>query len=500
LPNLITLQWVGFTVLGVFVLLILLVILYKNPDAVTIAVFFFIYSNIAVIVKRFHGASNMMALAFCFLLIFPLMNQFFVKRKKIIIDFPLLLMLGFLFILLLSTFLFAKDLELALDWIFEYLFEGLLLYFLIINVVRNIDTLKRVIWVLLLTGSLLGALTLHQEVTGSYGTTFGGLVQRDETEEQSSDSYNRAAGPVGEKNRYAQIMTILLPLGLFRFWGERSRLLKTLSVLSTVLILSGILFTFSRGAFIAIIGLLVIMVSMRYIKVYQFAIIIAAFVVLTTFAAPNYFGRMNTIRGVKGLIAKDAAVEPDGATRGRLTEMLASLYVFFDYPILGVGPSQYKNIYSVKYMRNSEIAFRRLTSRRRAHCLYTELAAETGIVGLIIFLAIVFSIMYKLWKMERHLAVNRPDLSKMAASLLLSILVYLGTAVFLHLAYQRYYWLLLGLAGAGIQIFASEIENTGESATKLESTLHHLQEQNHVSLPKDSSANTKTPNELAYKT
>ena len=485
LPNLITFQWISFAVLGISSLLILLVVTYKKPDVVTVAVFFFIYSNIAVVAKHFHGVPNALALAPCFLLIFPLMNYFFVKREKILIDYPLLLMLGFLFVLLLSTFLFAKDFELALDGITGYLFEGLFLYFLIVNVVRNIEVFKRVIWVLLLTGSLLGALTLYQEVTHSYDTTFGGLAQRDDVTEKSTDSINRAGGPVGEKNRYAQIMLVLLPLGLFRFWSERSRLLKILSLLSTGLILSGVLLTFSRGAFLATIGLLVIMVFMRYIKVYQLAIITAAFVALTIFAAPQYFGRMNTIRGAKGVIAKDAAVKADAPTRGRITEMLASLYVFFDYPILGVGPSQYSKIYSVKYMNISEIAFRRITKPRRAHSLYTELAAETGIVGLTIFMAIVFSIMYKLRKMERHFYGSRPDLSKLAASLLLSILVYLGSAVFLHLAYQRYYWLLLGLAGAGIQIFASEIEKTSESDTELESTPHHLHEYNHVPLPKD---------------
>ena len=152
--------------------------------------------------------------------------------------------------------------------------------------------------------------------------------------------------------------------------------------------------------------------------------------------------------------------------------MLASLYVFFDYPIFGVGQSQYTKMYSVKYMNISEIAFRKINEPRRAHCLYTELAAETGIIGFAIFMAIVFSIMYKLLKMERHFRDNRPDLSNFAASLLLSILVYLGSAVFLHLAYQRYYWLLLGLAGAGIQIFASEIKKTREPDTGLASTPH----------------------------
>ena len=54
-----------------------------------------------------------------------------------------------------------------MGWILTYIHEGIIPYVLIINVVRHVVTLKRVIWVLCLTGSLLGALSLYQELTQS---------------------------------------------------------------------------------------------------------------------------------------------------------------------------------------------------------------------------------------------------------------------------------------------------------------------------------------------
>jgi hypothetical protein len=50
----------------------------------------------------------------------------------------------------------------------------------------------------------------------------------------------------------------------------------------------------------------------------------------------------------------------------------------------------------------------------------------------------------------------RPDLAHLATAILLGIFGYFGTATFLHLSYQRYYWFLLGLAGAALQVFSAE--------------------------------------------
>jgi hypothetical protein len=37
------------------------------------------------------------------------------------------------------------------------------------------------------------------------------------------------------------------------------------------------------------------------------------------------------------------------------------------------------------------------------------------------------------------------------------ILSYLGTGVFLHLAYERYYWFMIGLAAAAVGILREEL-------------------------------------------
>mgnify|MGYP006176969325 CR=1 FL=1 len=43
---------------------------------------------------------------------------------------------------------------------------------------------------------------------------------------------------------------------------------------------------------------------------------------------------------------------------------------------------------------------------------------------------------------------RRPELADLATGFILALGAYLGTGVFLHLSYERYYWILIALAAA----------------------------------------------------
>ncbi|MCZ6667761.1 MAG: O-antigen ligase family protein, partial [Gammaproteobacteria bacterium] len=184
---------------------------------------------------------------------------------------------------------------------------------------------------------------------------------------------------------------------------------------------------------------------------------------LVAIVSPGYFVRMQTIFGVEGLVSETTEHKPDAVTRGRLTEMMAAGKAFLDHPILGVGPHNYSTFYSIKYMNDPTIALRQLNINRRAHSLYPELAAETGIFGFTAFMGIVFLMLYRLGNVRRLWSTSRPELAHLATAFIFSILGYLSTAIFLHLSYQRYFWLFLALAGAFVQIVNSFAPNQSES-------------------------------------
>jgi O-antigen ligase len=452
--------------LGVAALVGIITVMVLRPDLATLAVVWVLYLNLmAIAVKELHLPESVAAMGVLPLSL-PLIYHLVLRRERIKIGRPLILMGVFLVCLLLSSFV-AKDHELAAQGILTYVFEGLLLFFLVYNVIRDLRILKRVMWVLVLGAAFLGSLTLYQAVTGSYTQRFGGLAQRELSFEEAGAGdrtapreemrvADRASGSIGDPNRYAQNELMILPFALFLLWYERSQLRKLMAAGSAMLILAAVVLSYSRGAFLTLAALLLLLVMRQRRRRWSTLGGAALLLVLLVAVAPGYRGRLGTLLGVEGLFSAQASEQPDGATRGRTTEMLAAVHVFLDHPILGVGPEQYTPFYSMAYHMNPETAFRYLPKTRRAHSLYAEMAAETGLLGLTVFLSLAGWLLCQLWQASRRWALARPDLANLATTFFFSIVAYLGTAVFLHLSYERYYWLLLALASAGLHIGSAE--------------------------------------------
>lgn len=427
-----------------------------------------LYLNLPGIAVSQYGVPPIAASAAILLLLAPLVVRL-LRREPMVADRPLLLVFAFLGAVLLSTFV-VEDLSEAAKWLLTFVTEGLLVYFAASNLFRTPDRLRRALDVLLIVGALLGALTVYQEATHAYDRSFGGLAQRNlDYEDQeiaaSKDPFrsedeihvsNRAGGPIGEPNRYAQILLVLLPLAYVRakMGGSRRTILWAAACGS--FILAGVLLTYSRGAFVTLLALVAILMAARVLRVRTVALAVGAMLLAVLALAPGYALRMASLQDAPGLLDGARESSSEMVMRSRLTETLAAWHVFADHPILGVGPGQYAPIYSTQYMRNPDIAYKLIDRPRRAHNLYFELAAETGILGLGAFLAIVGTIQLRLWRAWRRWRNERQDLAGLALGFFVSISGYLVSAVFLHLSYQRYYWLLLGLAAAALQVLASE--------------------------------------------
>jgi len=447
--------------IGVILAIVVAYSLFKWREFATLLFVFILYTNLAVVAIRYHGVPGIVAGAFFLLPALPMANYIFQQRQRVIFDRPIILIVVYL-LALLTTSIFAKDLKLAWSEILNFLTEGLLLYFLLINVIRAPSTLKRVIWVLLLAGSLLGGVSLLQELTHSYDNNYGGLSLRREDldiDEVDFDAYSgarSAGGPVGDENRYGQIMLVILPLALFLFLTEANRRNKIFAAIAIGLIFSGIVLTFSRGTFITLAGMTALMMLLRFIRPKKILLAGVGLVLLISVALPEYYDQVNTVSSLSNLASSDSEDSRglDGSFRGRYAQMVAALTVFLEHPIAGVGPGHFSRYYSKKY--GNAVGTKFLRSNRRAHNLYVEMIANLGVVGFVSFMAIVIFILYRLSQARRNLADRRPDLAKLATALILAIFGYLGSAMFLHLSFQRYYWFILALAGAALHVFAAE--------------------------------------------
>ena len=462
-------------VLGGAVLLVAGLAMLVRPEVATLLTVFLLYLNFPAILTKQHGLPHVVAGSFILLLGFPLLDALIVRRESLKADSTFHLMLALLAVYLLSS-LRAADTGVALGAVREYVLEGLLLYALIFNVVRTLATLRRVIWTVLATGALLSALSLYQTVTGDHAREFGGLAYRnyeliqDEPEREGParrQTWDRARGPVDEPNRFAQTLLVLVPLAVAMFRGGRTPLARAAAAAAGLLLVGGVLTTLSRGGFLTLVVLTVLMVAARWMRASR----VLALAVVLALAAPSipfFQARITQTAVAFGLVDAEvpaSARQIDSASLIRMTVMVAAARVFLDHPVLGVGPGQFGPIYSQAYSRDPAVNVHELPPGDwRAHSLYLEIAAESGILGLSAFLAIVVLLLRRLWALSRRWLHTDEHLSDLAVALALGLVAYQVSGLFLHLNFQPYYWFLVALAGAAVHLLAAAQPRDGRAA------------------------------------
>jgi O-antigen ligase len=136
--------------------------------------------------------------------------------------------------------------------------------------------------------------------------------------------------------------------------------------------------------------------------------------------------------------------------------MGAALAMFWDRPLTGVGfgnfPSEYPD-----YADDLGIDVR--DTSREAHNLYLETAAETGIVG-VLMLAGIFVASFAAIAAGRRRFRRMADLRSdgIGFAVAVSLVGYLITSSFLHMAFARLVWLVIGVALAFPSLARAEDE------------------------------------------
>ncbi len=443
-------------IFGSLVLLLLTIIMSARPEVTTVLILFALYANLGVVAKR-NGIPDLIATSLFAALAFPTLIYIVVQGQKVIVNSSSILMLLYSAVILLSAAMSNNVMD-STDRLIAFFSEGLVLFVLVTNSVRTPSILRGALWALVLAGVLMGSLSLFQELTGSYDNDFGGWAEVKESEIRvegeslvdEGETRQRLSGPIGSKNRYAQIMVVLVPLALGLMWSERRWLYRALAAVSTIPIVGGALLTFSRGAGISLVVLLLAMVALRIIKPLHLLFLSVLLGLIVVVFVPDYVYRISTVTELTQLTSGDAT-DLEGSLRGRATVNLAAISIFLDNPILGVGPGQ-----TPLHTRavGNEVGLRVLTTDRRAHNMYLEELADTGVVGFAVFIGIIAYLLWRLWHIAKEAQrAHSNDIYYTMTGLMLAIIVYLTTAVFLHLSYVRYYWILIALSSAAVEIY-----------------------------------------------
>ena len=449
------------------ILAAVLALLVWKPDLATLGAVFMLWANVAAAAVRFHHVPPIVAIASFLVLGLPLLYYLVVRREPLRVNRALGFMLFYVLVQFASAE-FSQNITESFKSLSVFSLQGIALYFLVLNVVRTPVLLRRCLWAMVLAGVLLGSLSLVQRVTRTYGHDYAGFAVShlftdtdptappavDDPEDQAFLALYpswRALGSIGDPNYYAQIMIVLIPIAFMRFWVVPGWRERTAAGLALSAILAGVVLSYSRGGTIALCAVLAGLVAFRYLRVRHVLPAVVAVILILAITDPMFIRRVETLAGESG--------NPLGVDRSillRKTYLIAGWHIFLDHPLLGVGFGQAPK-FIPRYGRM--YGYVQPPPDAGAHNMYLEMLAETGIVGFMAFLLVVWAAVKPMFALRKYWARSHPEYAHTLASLLLGLLAFLVAGIFLHLSFTRYLYLLLGLCGAAVAIYAPEVQS-----------------------------------------
>jgi len=427
-------------------------VLWSHPDAAVLLVMFMLYTNANVVAVKFHGVPMVIGAAVPALLLIPLWRDSIRTRRDIVLTPIVPLLFAFVLVQFAGAVVAVEPVD-AVETVTTTLIEGLALYILVTNTVRTREELERVIWALLAAGVAMGLLTMFQHFTDTYSNPYYGFAQiaiPEQLVEQGVEVVNttaRQAGPLGETNRYAQIMGMLLPLSLTAFTLRRSRTAGILAAAAIAIIGSATVLTLSRGIAVGLGITFLVATVLGYVRI-RYMLFCLGLGAILALVSPRVGQRVETLMEIASFVVKKSG-PVDDAVRGRATEMLAALEMFTEHPILGVGPGMYKYHYQM-YARR--IGGRVHQEERRSHNLYLDVAAENGLAGLVLLIAMGGLALRDLRRAREALLETDPVAAQLATGFFMAILAYFTTALFLHAAFIRYLWMIMALGAVASRL------------------------------------------------
>jgi O-antigen ligase len=344
-----------------------------------------------------------------------------------------------------ATFFIAKDQDIVIEKVIDFVKDFAILLCVVYTLYTQPDWWRRLIWLIIISAGILACLGTYQALTGNINQTFFGFSKLviAQIVEGAKDG-GRLAGPLDDPNFWGQTLVSIFPLALYRMMNEQKIILKLTAAASALFMALAILNTYSRGAFMVMMLVLLLVAIERRVKFSLIIPVVPAIFLVMQFLPAGFTDRLQTL---SMFTSEDSHVQSEISFRGRSSEMTSGLNMFADHPFLGVGVGNYIQYYQ-QYASRLGLEYR--TEGRRAHSTYLEIAAETGLPGLITFAGLFISVFAGLAQTRRKLRTlpNYQHLISWITPLQIGIGAYLTTSIFLHGDYIRYLWLLVTLSVA----------------------------------------------------
>lgn len=347
----------------------------------------------------------------------PVVEFWEVRPAKLLIAFLTMICISVLF-----SYWQSQSFSIATDYM-----KQIALFVLIVNLIKSFDRLKIFIGVFVATCAYHGIAAVIDFSAGS-GERLTGI----------SEPY------FGDPNDLALSLVMVLPLAWWLSTIVQSMWSRMVLYGAMLAMIAGIVATQSRGGLLALIASVSVLIALQGRQMLgTLAIIVVAAIAFSMVVLPaDVFDRYRTI----------TEYQKDESAMTRLAVWTAGFAMCADHPLTGVGAGAFESVYGQHYIDRKGAG----NIWRAAHSSYVEVAAELGIIGIILFLAILTWAVMSLMRSRRILdqvqlylsnstRIVAEQLKMLDGALLSSMAGFIVGAAFLSRGYDMIFMIILSL-------------------------------------------------------
>jgi O-antigen ligase len=230
-------------------------------------------------------------------------------------------------------------------------------------------------------------------------------------------------------NDLAALSILQLSMAAGLVGTEPKGLVRLGAIVGVVVLPIVVLLTQSRGAFIALVFFGALTLRGRInLKTIMPLVLVAAIAI--TFAPSSMWTRVIGLARFSTAPTADLRdVDPEGSAESRWNILIIASQIVRDHPGIGVGVGAYQDAHWAYSPRNSNLPWL-ARGPKDTHNTYMNLAAETGFVGLAIFLGLIFATLRRTWQARRRARRLAPAFSRQLIFLEAGLLAYLIAGIF----------------------------------------------------------------------
>jgi len=331
------------------------------------------------------------------------------ERGRLPIECKLLLLL---LVQMLLTIPFAFWRGGSMDIVINKFSKGVIVALLIALVVTTVRELRKLLYIQAAAVALVtvGSLLAHNTVNGRLMGIQKGILEN--------------------PNDLAINIAINFPLCMAFMFAAKGGLRKSLWAMSLLTMLYAVVATYSRSGMIAMVVTAIICLWEFGVRdgrriLLMSAAIVGVFGLALVLTKPNYLLRLESL--VRGNIEGSG---DKGSLEARTELLRQSLRLMVHNPVFGVGPGNFKVITGMWQV---------------AHNTYTEVGAETGFPGFILFCAVLISAVRRVRRVRKLPGyADDENLRLWTNGLWASLAAYLAGALFASTEYNLFPYFMVG--------------------------------------------------------